>query len=90
MHIQSLKAGGGGVDGKKNLHDYFLPRAKTSGVLKRTEMTLNILEDDVQGIFSKNPLRTQKSKAASTTVINAPFKKRNNNHSSYRGKNAHT
>jgi len=23
-------------------------------------MTLNILEEDVQGIFSKNPLRTQR------------------------------
>lgn len=39
-------------------------------------MTLNILEEDVQGIFSKNPLRTQKSKGASTTMTNAPFKKK--------------
>lgn len=39
-------------------------------------MTLNILEEDVQGIFSKNPLRTQKSKGTSTTVTNAPFKKK--------------
>lgn len=38
-------------------------------------MTLNVFEKDAQGIFNKNPLRIQKSKGASTTVINAPFKK---------------
>lgn len=70
-----FKGASGGKETKKTIHDYFLPRAKTSGVPKRCEMTLSILEEDVQGIFSKYPLRTQKSKGASTTVINAPFKK---------------
>lgn len=52
---------------------YFLLRAKTPGILQRAEMTLNILEDDVLGIFSKNPLRTWKSKRASTTMIIGPL-----------------
>lgn len=89
MHIQNLREG---RETKNPIHDHFLPRTKTSGILKRTEMTLNILEDDVQGIFSKNPLRTQQSKGASTTVINAPFKTNKQTHTqgNYRGKSAYT
>lgn len=33
------------------------------GILQRAAMTLNILEDEVLGILSKNPLRTQKSES---------------------------
>lgn len=67
---------------------YFLPRAKTfsKGILQRVEMTLNILEDNVLGIHSKNPLRTQKLKRASTKIIIGPLK--NNYHSNYGGKTA--
>lgn len=66
---------------------YVLPRAKTfsKGILQRAEMTLNILEDNVLGIHSKNPLRTWKSKRASTMII-GPLK--NNYQSNYGGKSA--
>lgn len=48
MCIQNLKGWGERREKKKpNMHDYFLSRAKTSGLLIRTEMTLNILEEDV-------------------------------------------
>lgn len=55
------------------------------GILQRSAMTLNILEDEVLGILSKNPLRTQR---ASTTMIIAPLK--NNYQSNYGGKSAYT
>lgn len=49
-------------------------------------MTLSILEDNVLGIHSKNPLRTQKSKRASTKMIIGPLK--NNYQGNYGGKSA--
>lgn len=67
--------GGQETEKKKSMHDYFLSRAKTSGLLTWTEMTLNIFEEDVPRPIQQKT--TKKSKGASTTVINAPFKNKN-------------